>query len=289
MNNRRIYLYSGLVSLVFITWIFLDSGEGNNAKSEIVKIAMREVGHKLLLANQDSTSLVLPITEIEESKYKISFQNDLSIVPDSLVAIVKKSFKKATLSEFYIVEVIQCSDDEVAYSYKMRNEKDKSIIPCKGRYLPKNCYTIEAQLLNRTKFLFNKSSLLFVLGLIVILILLDIYIYTNRQDLNSNKIIQEHYSLIGRFRFYPDQNKLVKEDVEINLSKKECDLLSIFIANRNQVVKREDLTKKVWEDNGVFVGRSLDTYISKLRKKLRDDDSVKLVNVHGIGYKLEID
>jgi len=44
----------------------------------------------------------------------------------------------------------------------------------------------------------------------------------------------------------------------------------------------------VWEDNGVIVGRSLDTYISKLRKKLKDDASIKLINVHGVGYKLEI-
>ena len=56
----------------------------------------------------------------------------------------------------------------------------------------------------------------------------------------------------------------------------------------NQIIKREELTKKVWEDNGVFVGRSLDTYISKLRKKLQDDDSIQLINIHGIGYKLEV-
>ena len=52
--------------------------------------------------------------------------------------------------------------------------------------------------------------------------------------------------------------------------------------------RTEDLTKKVWEDNGVFVGRSLDTYISKLRKKLQTDESIKLTNVHGVGYKLEL-
>ena len=61
-----------------------------------------------------------------------------------------------------------------------------------------------------------------------------------------------------------------------------------FDTNANQVVKREELTKKVWEDNGVIVGRSLDTYISKLRKKLQQDETIKLTNVHGIGYKLEI-
>ncbi|MDD7915612.1 helix-turn-helix domain-containing protein [Polaribacter ponticola] len=75
---------------------------------------------------------------------------------------------------------------------------------------------------------------------------------------------------------------------EITLSKKECELLEIFVANENQVVKREDLTKQVWEDNGVIVGRSLDTYISKLRKKLQEDTSIKLTNIHGVGYKLEV-
>ncbi|MGB1041616.1 MAG: helix-turn-helix domain-containing protein, partial [Flavobacteriales bacterium] len=63
----------------------------------------------------------------------------------------------------------------------------------------------------------------------------------------------------------------------------------IFAESPNQIVKREELTKRVWEDNGVFVGRSLDTYVSKLRKKLNSDESIKLTNVHGIGYKLEID
>ena len=93
---------------------------------------------------------------------------------------------------------------------------------------------------------------------------------------------------IGSFQFYPEQHKLIQKAIEIALSKKECELLEIFVANANQIVTREALTKKVWEDNGVIVGRSLDTYISKLRKKLQKDSTIKLTNVHGIGYKLEV-
>ena len=48
------------------------------------------------------------------------------------------------------------------------------------------------------------------------------------------------------------------------------------------------MVKQVWEAHGVIVGRSLDTYISKIRKKLKDDDSIKIVNIHGVGYRLEI-
>ena len=87
---------------------------------------------------------------------------------------------------------------------------------------------------------------------------------------------------VGSFQFYPEQNKLIKQATEISLSKKECELLSIFVANPNQIVKRDELTKKVWEDHGVFVGRSLDTYVSKLRKKLSEDASIKITNIHGL-------
>lgn len=80
----------------------------------------------------------------------------------------------------------------------------------------------------------------------------------------------------------------MQQATEINLSKKECELLAIFVANPNQIIKRDELTKRVWEVHGVFVGRSLDTYISKLRKKLKDDKTIKFTNVHGVGYKLEV-
>jgi DNA-binding response OmpR family regulator len=74
---------------------------------------------------------------------------------------------------------------------------------------------------------------------------------------------------------------------KIAITRKECELLVIFAANLNQIVTREELTKKVWEDNNVFVGRSLDTFISRLRGKLKSDDSIKISNVHGVGYKME--
>ena len=72
------------------------------------------------------------------------------------------------------------------------------------------------------------------------------------------------------------------------LSKKECELLYIFSQKPNEIITRDELTKKVWEDHGVFVGRSLDTYISKLRKLIKEDPNLKITNIHGVGYSLEI-
>lgn len=285
MTRQRIYLYGGLAIAVFFIWMFSDSDKKNEAFSESVKIALRDVGNQLLLSNQDSTSLVLPVKALGKSKYKLSFQQQLSFLPNRLVSIVDSSFQKAALPKHYIVEVIQCTDREVAYSYEKSEEEDKSIVPCAGRLLPENCYTIEVRFDERPVSFFRSNMLFIILFLgIAGVFIIDFYKTKQAELIKGSK---NNYTKIGSFHFYPDQNKLVKEAVEISLSKKECELLAIFIANPNQIIKRDELTKKVWEDHGVFVGRSLDTYISKLRKKLQEDDSIKITNVHGVGYKLD--
>ena len=286
MSRRTFYLIGALTILVFFTWGFSNSDEDKDEFSEKVKVSLREVGNQLLLANQDSTSLVLPVIALKGSKYKIAFQYPLSFEPGSLVSIVQNSFEKANLSKNYRVEVIQCADQEVAYSYEMSAEEEKTIIPCRGRSLPESCYTIEVRFIDSTASFFIEKSLL-ILVIIIIFFVLQFIFYKKKQVNNIEKSNDKHTS-IGSYKFYPEQNKLVKEAIEISLSKKECELLAIFVASPNQIIKRDELTKKVWEDNGVFVGRSLDTYISKLRKKLKDDDTIKLINVHGVGYKLEI-
>ena len=286
MKIRSIFTYGLLAILVFLIWMFTGSTSDESEFSEKVKVSLRDVGNQLLLSNQDSTSLILPVIALENFKYQLSFQKPLSFDPGSLVSNVQGSFQKAALPLNYLVEVIQCSDHEVAYSYEFRNTEEKNIIPCAGRVLPESCYTIEVKFMNKTASVLNSQTLLFAIVFIVLILLVTVFYKTKQavvvEDSNST------YTTFGSFRFYQEQNKLVKAAVEIDLSKKECELLAIFVANPNQIIKRDELTKKVWEDNGVIVGRSLDTYISKLRKKLKEDDTIKLTNIHGIGYKLEI-
>ncbi|MDY8135952.1 winged helix-turn-helix domain-containing protein [Aquimarina sp. 2201CG5-10] len=289
MSKKRIYFYSVLIILLFFIWIFLNSSSDQQEEfSEKVKISLRDVGHQLLLVNNDTTSLVLPVVMLNNSKYELSFQEPLSMMPDNLVSIVQKSFEKANLPNHYRVEAIQCIDEEVAYSYEMNFGLENTIIPCLGRELLNKCYTVQVRFIKKTTPIYNKQIPLYLICIIGVIFLLDYLIFSRKStEIRSEKDNAIHTS-IGSFLFYPEQNKLVKEAIEINLSKKECELLAIFVANPNQIIKRDELTKKVWEDNGVFVGRSLDTYISKLRKKLKDDTSVKITNVHGVGYKLEI-
>lgn len=272
--------------LIFTVFCFVSSiaFTQENDFSKRVKIALRQTGNELLLIHKDSSSLILPVKEIDANTFQIRFQKELSFEPSELVFILKNNLEKSLLPENYIVEVLQCSANEVAYSYEINQDTRKTIIPCSGRVLPKGCYRIEVNFLDQK----TSSNLWMLIILIPLFVILIWIVLTKRKSFTKDLKLSNEFKEIGSFTFYPHQNKLVKKAEEITLSKKECELLEIFVAKPNMVIKREELTKKVWEDNGVIVGRSLDTYISKLRKKLQEDDSIKLTNIHGVGYKLEL-
>lgn len=285
MNQRKIYFYGSLCFAIFAVILLLTPDKKNESFSELVKIALRDVGNNLLLANQDSTSLILPVHQVEKSKYQLSFEKELTIYPDTLVKIVQQSFQKANLPSHYQIEVKQCKDFEVAYSFLKNANVEKDIIPCGGRNMPQKCYTIEVRFLEKTESFSTKIIWIALLSLSMI----AAFVFFPKNKTKEQPIPTHKNSLpLGKFKFYPEESKLVIEAAEISLSKKEVELLTLFVANPNKIIKREELSKRVWEDHGVFVGRSLDTYISKLRKKLNEDESIKLTNIHGIGYILEV-
>ena len=80
------------------------------------------------------------------------------------------------------------------------------------------------------------------------------------------------------------------ENKIISLSEKESKSLKIFAENLNQVIEREKLMKEIWEDEGIIViSRNVDVLMSKLRKKLSEDNAIKIINIHGRGYKFVIE
>ena len=82
---------------------------------------------------------------------------------------------------------------------------------------------------------------------------------------------------------------LIRQEKTIELTSKESDLLNLLYESVNNTVDRETILNKVWGDEGDYVGRTLDVYVSKLRKKLENDSTIQLKNIRGIGYKLIVD
>ncbi len=92
---------------------------------------------------------------------------------------------------------------------------------------------------------------------------------------------------IGRYTFDFTNSSLVLDGVETSLSRKENELLRMLCEHKDQVLKREKALKQIWGENDYFLGRSMDVYIAKLRKKLKKDPSISITNLHGIGFKLK--
>ena len=128
-------------------------------------------------------------------------------------------------------------------------------------------------------------------GLFIPLLFVGFYVKNKFLKKEEKEPVSDNndYVQLGSFRFYADNNVLKLENNNIALSEKETKALKIFAENINQIVEREKLMKEIWEDKGIVViSRNVDVLVSKLRKKLIDDNSIKLINVPGRGYKFII-
>ena len=91
---------------------------------------------------------------------------------------------------------------------------------------------------------------------------------------------------IGRFTFDTQKQLLVIGDKQTKLTTKENELLALLCSHANEILKRNDALRTIWIDDNYFNARSMDVYITKLRKHLKDDDQIEIINIHGQGYKL---
>ncbi len=90
---------------------------------------------------------------------------------------------------------------------------------------------------------------------------------------------------IGNFNFYPAELKLVGEKETVSLTQREAELLEFLCVHPNKVLKREEILSNVWGKNDFFLGRSMDVFMTRLRKLLSVEPSVTIETIHGVGYR----
>ena len=116
-------------------------------------------------------------------------------------------------------------------------------------------------------------------------LLCRIEVFLRRAPLISQ--IEQKIVFLGQYEFDFSNLTLKTRSAEKTLTQKEAEVLKLLYQNRERVLKREEILKQVWGDDDYFMGRSMDVFISKLRKYLKEDPSVQIVNYHGVGFKLE--
>jgi len=250
------------------------------------EVLLRRIGHEILLQSGDSASRVLPVKKIAENEYQIRFENDLTFQPDSLVNTTQRLLTKDPLASDYVVNVLNCGNSSVAYGYAISKNKKDDIVACIGREQPRACYMINIKFkptgINIAKNGYLLGSLPF-LAFVGFIFLSSVKAKRALPNNQGTKIFN-----LGSVLFDAKERQLIINKKTIDLTGTETRLLLIFALSPNETIERSRLQKEIWEDEGVIVGRSLDMFISKLRKKLEFDPNINIVVIRSKGYKLEI-
>jgi hypothetical protein len=384
-------------------------------RTKEVNVIIRQIGHRLLLQAGDSTSRVLPVTEIKKGTFLLKFENAFVFNHDSLMVLSQGLLPKTQFPSGYTVTVHDCNTADIVYGFQV-NTTEPDILACRGRRQPSGCYTIEFafadfyesveqkkadinQLTEELKsikedlqeanskleraeelksFKVNPQEVnpippdsyreaigteksktttfdydidplteelksfkvdpqevnptppdsyreaigteeftttsnyplinLVSVGMVVVLVV-TLLIVRFRKILTpaapvqnqSHAITKESVpqgSALGKFLFdvknqrllpsAPDSHREGMGSKVTSLTDKECKILELLYKNFGELIPRETLMQEVWINEGVITGRSLDMFVSKLRKKLSSDPDLRITNVHGKGYKLEI-
>lgn len=259
-------------------------------------IALRKIAHEVLRLSGDSTSKVLPVKRMSSQEFHIYPEVPFAISPDSFVSIVNKVVVQYGLQKKFTANIVKYQQEETIYGFAVAPfQKDNNTASCLGRELPVDQYYFRFVFSEPEKNMLNNpvaytAGAALLLGMCYFIFLKKrkprALPSTTEEDAEGDK--QNNCIPIGQYRFYPLQQQLELAGTKTILTGKETKVLMVLASAVNNIIERDTIQKEVWENEGVIVTRSLDMFISKLRKKLSSDENVKIVNVHGKGYKLEI-
>lgn len=346
-----------MLAIFFLISSFAEPPD-RDLRSKQVNLIIRQIGHRLLLQSGDSTSRVLPVTEIREGTFLLGFENEfLFFNHDSLMALSHAWLPKTQFASGYTVTVHECVKAAIVYGFQVSNTSP-DILACTGRSQPPGCYRIEftfpdlyantapkntkaekvplekadvSQSEKLTSFHAHPSQeanlkleeskvdardvnpipmsigtdgskttrvdypfITMVYSGMLLLLVVTLLITRYRRSLPANSqqaVFKEplpELPVLGKFSFdVKNQCLLLGGDV-VSLTDKECSILKLLNKNFGDLVPRDTLIQEVWTNEGVITGRSLDMFVSRLRKKLSTDPELRITNVHGKGYKLEV-
>lgn len=99
---------------------------------------------------------------------------------------------------------------------------------------------------------------------------------------------EENIFQIGSYEFNSKLRSIIRDGEKQKLSPKEAELLKLLCQNKNELLSRDTALNKIWGEDGYFTARSMDVFITKLRKYLKDDPGIEIKNIHGSGFLLEV-
>jgi DNA-binding winged helix-turn-helix (wHTH) protein len=249
-----------------------------------INLALRRTADGLLRASGDSTSRIPAVERVGEDVWRVMLEQPFDYA--KLPALLQGSLDRYGISRSYEVAVRRCADATIDLGYHQLDALQDGFVPCAGREMAEGCHYIEVT------FAGDAGTGIPIGGRIGLSLLALVGTAGLWWVLQRKKpVVPEEGNIqwitFGNSRLDLAGQTLLCGEHRQSLTYREAKLLGLFAANPDQVIERDQILRDVWADEGVLVGRSVDVFVSRLRKKLAADASVAIVAVHGVGYRLE--
>lgn len=259
------------------------------AFSEKVNLALRQAGHQLLTQAGDEQTTIQPVQKTGPDEFTLKLERSFNY--DALPNALNQAFLSFGIDRDYRVAIKDCEEGIIILGYNYLAFISGEVA-CIGRDQWTDCSNIIITFEAPVEPLKEKQSFLIPFIGLGLFGLIGFAFFRRRvkpKNDPSSSTASEHIIALGNFSFDSQNYKLELGGQQQTLTFRENKLLYTFATNANEVLKRDTLIAEVWGDEGVIVGRSLDVFISRLRKLLKADDSVSIKNIHGVGYRLEVE
>lgn len=272
--------------------------------SEQVDLALRQTAHHLLRIAGDRTSTIPPVEHLDSDTWLVRLAHNFEY--DSLPPVLREAFAKHHVPGDYNVAVVECFSEALILGYTTSQSAPDDGVACRGRDQMPGCYNLRVTFTGRVAAAGESNAWVLFATLLLALLAWLVYSLAGLRRAKPESLLSKPATVstteiatpepatgkstfqFGQSVLYVDNQKLAASGVEKALTYRETKLLLLFCTNPNQLLERDRILKLVWEDEGILVGRSVDVFVSRLRKLLKEDPTVKIINVHGVGYRMEV-
>ncbi len=294
---KKIVLVLSLLvaGLLFVQFAWPPAAADRTGRTDFTQqanLALRRTAHHLLREAGDTTSRIPAVQPIDATTFQIQLDHALNY--KKLPALLQQSLALYALDEPYDVAVLDCTAGVLQLGYTVTDLTQQNDVPCVGRNQQAGCYTI------RVSFTGHKPQRqptvpwgVWIAGFVIVgsgYLIWQKSSRTTRPVLPAESVPAASTPAIqiGTLTFDPLNQTVDVAGQPHPLTYREAKLLHLFLRHPNQLLSRDFILKSVWEDEGITVGRSVDVFVSRLRKHLQPDSTLHLVAVHGVGYRLEV-